>query len=258
FFFYIGDILKTKWASLRDTFRKEFKKLKRPTGSGLEEEAVESQWKYFESLYFLKDNIVEQSKTHIDEQECFPNSPCNSSIDGVNDFDETSFSEKHTENPSSGILSFEEGPSSKKKKGRNDVMQDLLAIEKQKLLQFNTIQANSQKKKNDEDEDFYFLMSLLPHLREIPKHRKLAVRLKLQNVVMAEQTENTTGSSNTFTPSTFFVNSSIPSYYMNQPEYSSSNCQSNIKNTIPCGQTNLNPTAVDNTCLSSWQNINNE
>ncbi|XP_060866058.1 uncharacterized protein LOC132941857 [Metopolophium dirhodum] len=236
-------------------------------GSGLEEEAVESQWKYFESLYFLKDNItprkmvgniVEESKTHIDEQESFPNSPCNSSIDVVNDFDETSFSEKHTENPSSGILSFEEGPSSKKKKGRNDVMQDLLAIEKQKLLQFNEIQANSQKKKNDEDEDFYFLMSLLPHLREIPKHRKLAVRLKLQNVVMAEQTENTTGSSNTFTPSTFFVNSSIPSYYMNQPEYSSSNCQSNIKNTIPCGQTNLNPTAVDNTCLSSWQNINNE
>jgi len=30
-----------------------------------------------------------------------------------------------------------------------------------------------------------------------------------------------------------------------------------IKNTIPCGQTNLNPKAVDNTCLSSWQNINN-
>lgn len=144
---------------MRDTFRKEFKKLKRPIGSGLEEEAVESHWKYFESLYFLKDNItprkmvgniVEQSKTHIDEQESFPNSPCNLSIDVVNDFDEISFSEKRTENPSSGILSFEEGPSKKKKKNlRNDVMQDLLAIEKQKLLQFNTIRANSQKKKND-------------------------------------------------------------------------------------------------------------
>ncbi|XP_008179502.1 uncharacterized protein LOC103308224 [Acyrthosiphon pisum] len=120
-----SDILKTKWASLRDTFRKEFKKLKRPTGSGLEEEMVESQWKYFESLYFLKDNItprkmvgniVEQSKTHTDEQESFPNSPCNSSIDIVNDFDETSFSEKRTENSSSGILSFEAEPSSKKRR----------------------------------------------------------------------------------------------------------------------------------------------
>lgn len=88
-------------------------------------------------------------------------------------------------------------------------------------------------------------MSLLPHLREIPKQIKLAVRLKLQNVIIAEQTENynnTVSSNNTLTP-TFYVNSSNPpitSYYTNQPEYYSSNGSSNIENTISCGQTNIN------------------
>lgn len=84
-------------------------------------------------------NIVHQPKTHTDDQESFPNSPCNSSIDIVNNFDETSFSEKRPENSSPGTLSFEAGPPSKKKKGKNEVIEDFLEIEKQKLLQFNMI-----------------------------------------------------------------------------------------------------------------------
>jgi len=37
-----------------------------------------------------------------------------------------------------------------------------------------------------EDEDYHFLMSLLPHLKEIPKNRKLFVRQKLQQVIIDE------------------------------------------------------------------------
>jgi len=37
-----------------------------------------------------------------------------------------------------------------------------------------------------EDEDYQFLMSLLPHLTDIQKRRKLAVRLALQQVLIEE------------------------------------------------------------------------
>lgn len=144
------------------------------------------------------------------------------------------------------------------------MIEDLLTIEKQKLLQFNRIQANTHKKNYEEDEDFHFLMSLLPHMREIPKNKKLAVRLKIQNVLIEEQTKkyDTVGSNknNTFTPSTFMENPSIPpitSFYTNQRDFSVSNFQPYKKSTIPCSQTNINPVFVDNTCLSSWENINN-
>lgn len=40
------------------------------------------------------------------------------------------------------------------------------------------------------DEDYHFLMSILPHLRDIPKHRKLAVRQKLQQIILDEQVEH--------------------------------------------------------------------
>ena len=38
----------------------------------------------------------------------------------------------------------------------------------------------------EKDEDYHFLMSLLPHLRDVPKRRKLAIRIRLQQVLMEE------------------------------------------------------------------------
>jgi hypothetical protein len=38
----------------------------------------------------------------------------------------------------------------------------------------------------EEDEYYHFLVSLLPHLRDIPKRQKLAVRLALQQVLIEE------------------------------------------------------------------------
>ncbi|KAL4152870.1 hypothetical protein QTP88_000703 [Uroleucon formosanum] len=60
----------------------------------------------------------------------------------------------------------------------NDIDTRLLQIEEEKLKCF-------QKSANDPDAQF--LMSLLPFLKDIPKHRKLMVRAKLQQVLMDEQ-----------------------------------------------------------------------
>jgi len=38
----------------------------------------------------------------------------------------------------------------------------------------------------EKDEVYHFLMSLLPHLCDVPKRRKLAIRTRLQQVLMEE------------------------------------------------------------------------
>ncbi|XP_075223729.1 uncharacterized protein LOC142325622 [Lycorma delicatula] len=46
---------------------------------------------------------------------------------------------------------------------------------------------NNQTNSSMYDEDYHFLISLLTHLRDIPKNRKLHVRQKLQQVLLDEQ-----------------------------------------------------------------------
>ena len=61
----------------------------------------------------------------------------------------------------------------------------------------------------EEDEDTQFSMGLLPHLRDVPKRRKLTVRLALQQVLIEEgsgesdRTEWSSGSS-------CYSNSTVP------------------------------------------------
>lgn len=59
-----------------------------------------------------------------------------------------------------------------------------------------------------DDEDFHFLMSLLPHLKDIPKQRKLSVKIKLQQVLMKEE-ERRDIYENSTRPSTFTLKPSI-------------------------------------------------
>jgi hypothetical protein len=44
-----------------------------------------------------------------------------------------------------------------------------------------------QSTKTKQDSDYQFLMSLLPHLQDVPNERKLHVRMKLMNVILQEQ-----------------------------------------------------------------------
>lgn len=62
-------------------------------------------------------------------------------------------------------------------------------VQKRVLQKLNII--NEKKFKNhEEDENYQFLMSLLPYLRDVPKHRKLTVRHKLQKVFIDEEERN--------------------------------------------------------------------
>ena len=85
----------------------------------------------------------------------------------------------------------------------------MLALEERKIEQLEIAVQQKSVVPTQEDEDYHFWMSLLPHLREIPKRRKLAVRLALQQILIEEgsgESDRTEGSSG----SSYYSNSAIP------------------------------------------------
>lgn len=61
------------------------------------------------------------------------------------------------------------------------------SIERRVTKKINIIKDNcNDERRGDEDESQLFLLSLLPYLRDVPKHRKLTVRHKLQKVFIDE------------------------------------------------------------------------
>ena len=75
----------------------------------------------------------------------------------------------------------------KRKILKSDAINQLLSLEKRKIEQFERMhQSKKTCEELEKDEDYHFLMSLLPHLRDVPKRRKLAIRTRLQEVLMEE------------------------------------------------------------------------
>lgn len=212
---FLGETVKAKWQNLRDTFRRECNKQQCNTGDGTPD-VISSQWKFYENMTFLKDTIMPRQticniQKEINEED--PSSPENSlSNDMVHE--EEKLENHNTPKESivrpdlSSVYSNIQTPS-KRKKFKNNPIADLIEIEKQKLKRFDTIKDNTEKSDNyKDDEDFHFLMSMLPHLKEIPKQRKLSVRMKLQQVLIEEMerrdtyenSRSSTCTSNSFNP----------------------------------------------------------
>jgi len=62
----------------------------------------------------------------------------------------------------------------------------LLALDERKIEQLEKAVQQKSIMSTQDDEDYHFLMSLLPHLRDIPKRRKPGVRLALHQVFIEE------------------------------------------------------------------------
>jgi hypothetical protein len=76
----------------------------------------------------------------------------------------------------------------KRKTLKPDAINQLLSLEKSKIEQFEKMHESKKTcEELEKDEDYHFLMSLLPHLRDVPKRRKLAIRTRLQEVLMEEE-----------------------------------------------------------------------
>jgi len=82
-------------------------------------------------------------------------------------------------------------------------------LEERKIEQLEKAVQQKSITSTQEDEDYHFLLSLLPHLRDIPKRRKLAVRLAMEQVLIEEgsgESDRTEWSSS----SSYYSNSTVP------------------------------------------------
>ena len=64
----------------------------------------------------------------------------------------------------------------KRKFLKPDAINQVLSLEKRKIEQIEKIhEIKKTCEEPEKDEDYHFIMSLLPHLRDVPKRRKLAI-----------------------------------------------------------------------------------
>jgi len=109
----------------------------------------------------------------------------------------------------------------KEKAEKSQELSQLLALEEGKMKQLEKDKATEIIVSTQEDEDCHFLMSLLPHLRGIPKRRKLAVRLALGQVLIEEgngESDRTEWSSGSSCYSSSTVSAPSSSYGMQSSE----------------------------------------
>lgn len=187
------EAVKNKWRGLRDTFRKELNKLPKKRSGQAAEPAQDSKWQCFQSMMFLKDQfesrklqssiptpeVDTQSGKDGRESEDIPEDETNQNFDQ----DVVLDAEREKTNESSEFVP----PQTKRvKTQKSNAIQQLLAIEQEKLKQFKQKTEELNQERHTEDADYHFLISLLPALRKVPEERKMCVRMKLQQVFCDE------------------------------------------------------------------------
>nr|CAI5868126.1 unnamed protein product [Callosobruchus analis] len=212
-----SEVIKAKWQNLRDHCRREHANISKvPTGSAVLDATQISAWRHYKQLLFLTDAFSSRKmKTNIppvssqtseladilNEEEEEEDGVIASDI--ISDPDRAASNNivaiQETENVSSHSPKSFRKPimAIKRKTGKPNALVKLLALEQKKVEQLEKRYERSNVSEDlNKDEDYHFLMSLLPHLRDIPKRKKLETRMHLQQVLMnAEQTEETRPSS---------------------------------------------------------------
>lgn len=201
-FFVTGSAVKTKWQYLRDTYCLELAKINQSTGLA---SGNDSKWKFFQQMSFLHDiyaprylvgNVPYPQESDADD----------ALVSGASPYQ--IFTMPHIyqqlgeqESDEQQLVEQQTGESSCYSKLRQkidqikDALHDLVKV------------AHLQEMKNkegdiEEDEDYFFVMSLLPHIRAIPQSQKLQMSIKLQQVLLECQSTNQN--------STSYHNTSIP------------------------------------------------
>lgn len=191
----------TKWKNLRDYFRRELKKIPLPRSGDPGDIATKSHWPPFKSLLFLKDQFAPRSSTGnlVESQDdnvtvtgdVHSDMNSDDEIVEMETFDETQ--NTVDEEPATPIsISSENSAStstyveprtilkSRLRKRKNPV-DDLLAIEQQKLELIKTKRAKLEETKDDDHTSFF--KSLLPHARKIPDGQIFKFRNEVQDLV---------------------------------------------------------------------------
>ncbi|CAH1997522.1 unnamed protein product [Acanthoscelides obtectus] len=205
-----SEATKGKWQNLRDNFRREHAKISNaPTGSAALGDTQISSWKYYKQLSFLigafssrrmKTNmpsVLSQTSELADilnEEEEHVARASNNTIDPNCAISNSTVETQESETPVDTVQTDPfRGPSvksfkkplmtTKQKIARPDALAKLVLLEQRKVEQLEKRYERSNTSEDlNKDDDCHCLMSLLPHLRDIPKKKKLATRMRLQQV----------------------------------------------------------------------------
>ncbi|XP_077300958.1 uncharacterized protein LOC143921502 [Arctopsyche grandis] len=182
------DALKKRWKHLKDQYRKEIKK--QPVlRSGAESETWESTWQYFNRMSFMKTEFTPASSTGnltVNETESSHNTE-NTQTD-TDIFDSVSSPDSYHEQSPAGCSSFQPSSTSI---GKRCIEDDMLEIEKKKLMLMEKHLKDSQQDENlKNDEDFLFLRSILPTMKKLNELQKLRFRGKINQWLLEACTEN--------------------------------------------------------------------
>lgn len=163
FFFSAEDVKKT-WQHLRDSFRREIRKVRKASSDSYN---VSVKWPYYKQLLFLGEaGTSATSDEVVVADEYYENADDNE--DNKNSFlcDIGLFSKNQTT----------------KRKMTND---DAVDGEKRRI---KVIKHRSQLKSDTiiKDDDYHFVLSIIPYLRKLPEERKLGVRMSIMGTIEQE------------------------------------------------------------------------
>lgn len=180
------------WENLRDTFRRKFKDY-RKTKSGTEATPSE-KWPYFGSMMFLKDVMIPRGSSGnlsatLEESDASPHGE-SIPVEDVNAI-ETDVNECLTQ-PATSASFVTPQNQERKRHLRKKIDYDMKAldIEKRKI---ELLEEHVSRKKHryEGDEDYSFLMSLLPTMKQLNQLEKMKLRMKiLGNVTEALEEHN--------------------------------------------------------------------
>ncbi|KAK7074956.1 hypothetical protein SK128_015336 [Halocaridina rubra] len=156
-----GKLLQRKWKSLRDCYTRERQRLaKIKSGSSV---ARKTQYVYYNRLSFLQRVIKGRDTSNNMEEAAAEERPSDS------------------EQPSttSTVQHVEAGKG--KRKRVDDISSEVQCLVN--VLQAGMQSREEREKRNEEDEDRLFLLSLLTPMKRIPEHLRFGVRMEIMQVI---------------------------------------------------------------------------
>lgn len=178
---------------MRDYYRLELRKLeKQKSGSGTDQATPTSSWPHFAVMSFLKDILKSGTGCTGLSEETYPQNPqCEVTVHDADDSQVTVIkSEPSVQSTRPSLCASTEELSAPKKKrphpGTESIIrrnEDLIDLGKKKPANMD------REKAAEDDDDLLYLKSLLPHIKSLPRIRRLRLRSKFQELVIQELEE---------------------------------------------------------------------
>lgn len=184
--------LRKKWKYLRDQFKNELSKQKRPRSGDAGGEISKSKWQFFEHLLFLKDIVqcrqssgnLSQPVTQYSESVLSTSETQELFEEPMQAAEEERIIESNEDVENTDVPPTPYHPtqgSSRKRAKPDDFNKSILHLEKRKVDLLATKVQN--RNSSDENEHILFFKSLLPHVKKICPERILEFRTSVQQIV---------------------------------------------------------------------------